>query len=76
VQAEGEAFDQELQARRKAERQQAWQEAEAAKLEEQLRKEEEAELAELECAPRVCASNIACVACLAFASERSLGTTH
>jgi hypothetical protein len=50
-QVEGQAFDQELQQRKKLEVQKTRQELEARKLEEQLRKEEEEELAQLECGP-------------------------
>ena len=47
---EGEAFDQELQQRRKLEKQRLRQEEEAARLEAQLKAQEDAELRELECA--------------------------
>jgi hypothetical protein len=48
---EGQAFDQELQQRRKLDKQVARQEAEAKRLEEELKRQEDEELRELECAP-------------------------
>lgn len=51
LQVEGEAFDQELQQRRKLEKQRLRQEEEAARLEAELKQQEDEELRELECAP-------------------------